>query len=75
VLDLCVQVKCTYSICNSKPTRIVITDFCPGGVYCSTDEVAFDLSGTAMDSLAVPGLESTLRNFGQYDIQYMRYRL
>jgi hypothetical protein len=69
---ICYDVKCTYSICNSKPTRIVITDFCPGGVYCSTDEVAFDLSGTAMDSLAVPGLESTLRNFGQYDIQYMR---
>jgi hypothetical protein len=44
-------------------------------VYCSTDEVAFDLSGSAMDSLAVPGLESTLRDFGQYDIQYMRYRL
>ncbi len=75
MLDLCVQVKCTYSICNSQPTRIVITDFCPGGVYCSTDEVAFDLSGSAMDSLAVPGLESTLRDFGQYDIQYMRYRL
>jgi hypothetical protein len=72
---MCMQVKCRYSICKSEPTRIVITDFCPGGIYCSTGAVAFDLSGSAINSLAVPGQEWAMRNIGTYSIQYMRYEL
>lgn len=28
----CYDVKCSYAECNAQPTRIVITDLCPGGL-------------------------------------------
>ncbi|CAN5958934.1 unnamed protein product [Sphagnum jensenii] len=37
-----------------------------------TGAVAFDLSGSAINSLAVPGQEWAMRNIGTYSIQYMR---
>lgn len=68
-----VQVMCSdSSLCSPKPTRIVITDECPGGTYCSTGEPAFDFSGAAISSMALPGKDRMLRNKGLYDIQYKR---
>ena len=68
-----VQVMCSdSSLCSRKPTRIVITDECPGGTYCSTGEPAFDFSGAAISSMALPGKDQMLRNKGLYDIQYRR---
>lgn len=67
-----VQVMCTYPSCSSTATRIVITDLCPGGTYCSTGEPAFDLSGAAISSMALPGRDGELRNIGLYNILYKR---
>ena len=63
---------CSYPSCSSTPTRIVITDLCPGGTYCSTGEPAFDLSGAAISNMALPGRDGELRNIGLYDILYKR---
>lgn len=68
----CYDVKCSYPSCKQEPTRVVITDSCPGGTYCSTGEPAFDLSGMAMSNMALPGRDAELRNLGLYDIQYKR---
>uniref|UniRef100_A0A7I4FF82 Expansin-like EG45 domain-containing protein n=1 Tax=Physcomitrium patens TaxID=3218 RepID=A0A7I4FF82_PHYPA len=68
----CYEVKCTYPSCKPTPSRIVITDFCPGGTFCSTGEPAFDLSGMAMTNMALPGRDQELRNLGLYEIQYRR---
>jgi hypothetical protein len=68
----CYDVMCSYSSCSSTPTRIVITDLCPGGNYCSTGSPAFDFSGAAISSMANPGQEAELRNVGLYDILYKR---
>lgn len=68
----CFDVKCTYASCNPEPTRIVITDLCPGGQYCSTGNPAFDFSGAAITAMALPGRDQELKNIGLYDIQYMR---
>lgn len=67
-----VQVMCTYPSCSSAATRIVITDLCPGGTYCSTGEPAFDLSGAAITNMALPGRDGELRNIGLYNILYKR---
>ena len=67
-----VQVMCTYPSCSSTATRIVITDLCPGGTYCSTGEPAFDLSGAAISNMALPGRDGELRNIGLYNILYKR---
>ena len=68
----CYDVKCTYPSCKAQPTRIVITDQCPGGTYCSTNQPAFDLSGAAITSMALPGRDGELRNIGLYNILYRR---
>lgn len=64
--------KCNYPSCSPQGTRIVITDLCPGGQYCSTDQPAFDFSGAAITAMALPGRDGELRNIGLYDIQYKR---
>ena len=68
----CYHMMCTYSCCRANPIRIVITDECPGGTYCSTGEPAFDLSGHAISSMALPGKDAELRNIGLYNIKYKR---
>lgn len=68
----CYDMICTYSSCMPKPTRVVITDECPGGTYCSTGEPAFDLSGATISSMALPGKDAELRNIGLYNIKYKR---
>lgn len=68
----CFEVKCNYPSCKSEPTRIIITDQCPGGTYCSTSQPAFDLSGAAISDMAVSGKDGELRNIGLYDILYKR---
>ena len=66
------QVMCSYPCCSKKPTRIVITDFCPGGTYCSSGQPAFDLSGAAISKMALPGKDGEMRGIGLYNIQYKR---
>ncbi|KAG0556809.1 hypothetical protein KC19_11G080800 [Ceratodon purpureus] len=68
----CYEVKCNYPSCNPEPTRIVITDLCPGGTYCSTGNPAFDFSGAAITAMALPGRDGELKKIGLYDIQYKR---
>ena len=68
----CYDVMCTYPSCKSTPTRIVITDFCPGGTYCSTNSPAFDLSGAAITAMAQDGRDGELKNIGLYNILYKR---
>ncbi|KAL3647516.1 hypothetical protein CASFOL_008484 [Castilleja foliolosa] len=68
----CYQIKCTkHRLCSKKPVRVVITDFCPGGV-CVTDAAHFDLSGTAFGAMAIPGQEDKLRNAGMLQIRFAR---
>ncbi|XP_017245048.1 expansin-B15 [Daucus carota subsp. sativus] len=68
----CYQVKCTkHPSCSGKPARVVITDFCPGGV-CASDRAHFDLSGTAFGAMAVPGQEKLLRDAGNLEIRFAR---
>lgn len=68
----CYDVKCTHATCNPEPTRIVITDQCPGGVYCSKSNPAFDFSGAAISAMALPDKDGELRNVGEYSIMYKR---
>ncbi|KAG0601799.1 hypothetical protein M758_11G140400 [Ceratodon purpureus] len=68
----CYEVKCSYAECRQEATRIVITDQCPGGEYCSKAEPAFDLSGAAISAMALPDKDGALRNIGLYDILYKR---
>lgn len=68
----CYDVKCSYPSCRSTPTRVVITDLCPGGTYCSTNQPAFDFSGAAITAMANPGQDGALRNIGLYNILYKR---
>lgn len=68
----CYQVKCTkHPSCSGKPARVVITDFCPGGV-CASDRAHFDLSGTAFGAMAIPGQEKHLRDAGILQIRFAR---
>lgn len=68
----CYEVKCNYPVCRPEGTRIVITDLCPGGQFCSGGNPAFDLSGAAISAMAKDGQDGALRNIGLYDIQYKR---
>lgn len=73
----CYQIRCTDSggqpkLCNSVGTRVVVTDFCPGGTYCSSGKPAFDFSGAAINALALPGKDGQLRNRGLYNLLYKR---
>lgn len=63
---------CSYPCCSKKPTRIVITDFCPGGTYYSSGQPSFDLSGAAISKMALPGKDGEMRGIGLYNIQYKR---
>lgn len=59
-------------LCNSAGTRVVVTDFCPGGTYCSTGQKAFDFSGAALNAMALPGKAAQLRGRGLYNVLYKR---
>lgn len=63
---------CSDPCCCKNPTRIVITDFCPGGTYCSAGQPSFNLSGAAISKVALPGKDGEMRGFGLYNIQYKR---
>ncbi|KAL7107383.1 hypothetical protein ACP275_06G050800 [Erythranthe tilingii] len=68
----CYQVKCTkHPSCSKKAVRVVITDFCPGGV-CLSDVAHFDLSGTAFGAMAKPGQDNNLRDAGVLQIRFAR---
>ncbi|KAK4489404.1 hypothetical protein RD792_005213, partial [Penstemon davidsonii] len=68
----CYQIKCTkHPACSRKPVRVVITDFCPGGL-CVTDSAHFDLSGTSFGAMAIPGQEDKLRDAGVLKIRFAR---
>ncbi|XVF54935.1 hypothetical protein PTKIN_Ptkin05aG0220700 [Pterospermum kingtungense] len=68
----CYLVKCTkYPSCSGEPVRVVITDFCPGGL-CASDSAHFDLSGTAFGAMAIAGQEDKLRDAGVLEIRYTR---
>ncbi|XP_059460160.1 expansin-B18-like [Corylus avellana] len=68
----CYKVKCTSNpACSGKSVRVVITDYCPGGV-CASDSAHFDLSGTAFGALAVSGEEGKLRDAGVLEVKYSR---
>ncbi|OMO98197.1 Major pollen allergen Lol pI [Corchorus olitorius] len=68
----CYLVKCTkHRSCSGKPVRVVITDFCPGGL-CASDSAHFDLSGTAFGAMAIPGQADKLRDAGVLEIRYTR---
>ncbi|XP_021686981.2 putative expansin-B2 [Hevea brasiliensis] len=68
----CYQVKCTkHPSCSGKPVRVVITDFCPGGL-CASDSAHFDLSFTAFGAMAISSEEDTLRDAGILEIRYAR---
>ncbi|KAG0587323.1 hypothetical protein KC19_2G156100 [Ceratodon purpureus] len=73
----CYQIKCLDSkygprLCNSWGTQVVVTDFCPGGTYCSSGQKAFDFSGAALNAMALPGKDGQLRNRGLYNVLYKR---
>ncbi|QCE03082.1 swollenin [Vigna unguiculata] len=66
----CYQVKCTkYPACSGNPVSVMISDECPD---CHLASVHFDLSGTALGSMASPGKANNLRNVGQLQILYKR---
>ncbi|XVE63866.1 hypothetical protein DITRI_Ditri07aG0055600 [Diplodiscus trichospermus] len=68
----CYQVKCTkHPSCSGKEVRVLITDFCPGGL-CASDSAHFDLSGTAFGAMAISGEEDKLRDAGVLEIRYTR---
>ncbi|KAL2227233.1 expansin-B15 [Sesamum indicum] len=68
----CYQIKCTkHPSCSRRPVRVVITDFCPGGM-CLSDSAHFDLSGTAFGAMAIPGQEDRLRDAGVLQIRFAR---
>ncbi|XP_051138378.1 expansin-B15-like [Andrographis paniculata] len=68
----CYMVKCTrHRSCSRKAVRVVITDFCPGGL-CLSDTAHFDLSGTAFGAMAIPGQEGNLRDAGVLQIRFAR---
>ncbi|XP_024364231.1 expansin-B3 [Physcomitrium patens] len=73
----CYQIRCVDPnggprLCNPQGTNVVVTDFCPGGTYCSTGENAFDMSGAAINAMALRGREGQLRNRGLYNLLYKR---
>ncbi|GLJ59271.1 hypothetical protein SUGI_1500680 [Cryptomeria japonica] len=65
----CYKVKCSEDICSGEAVPLIITDECPG---CSTDQVWFDLSGSAFGRMAVPGQADALRNKGKIKVLYER---
>ncbi|KAL0400957.1 UNVERIFIED_CONTAM: Expansin-B15 [Sesamum latifolium] len=68
----CYQIKCTkHRSCSRRPVRVVITDFCPGGL-CLSDSAHFDLSGTAFGAMAIRGQEDRLRDAGVLQIRFAR---
>ncbi|XP_073002598.1 expansin-B3-like [Typha latifolia] len=68
----CYQVKCTsHPACSGKPSTIVITDACLGGV-CLDKTFHFDMSGTSFGSMALPGKADQLRHAGILPIQFTR---
>ncbi|XP_057778545.1 expansin-B15-like [Salvia miltiorrhiza] len=68
----CYMIKCRkHPSCSRKMVRVVITDFCPGGV-CLSDAAHFDLSGTAFGAMAVPGQQDKLRDAGMLQIRFAR---
>jgi len=61
----CKQVKCTEKdVCTGKPSTVVITDECPEGGVCGGGKTHFDLSGAAINSIAIPGRDVDLRKIG-----------
>ena len=63
------KVKCTdNAACSGNPVTVMIADECP-----DCPPVHFDLSGTALGSMANPGQADNLRNYGQLNVQYRRY--
>jgi len=70
---VCKQVKCTEKdVCTGKPSTVVITDECPEGGVCGGGKTHFDLSGAAINSIAIPGRDADLRKIGVIPILFQR---
>ncbi|XP_020094947.1 expansin-B18-like [Ananas comosus] len=66
----CYQVKCTGNgVCSGEPVTVAIADLCPG---CLSEQVHFDMSGTAFGAMAIPGEDDRIRDVGVLTVQYMR---
>ena len=69
-----IQVICTnHAECNGVPIQVTVTDFCPGGYWCSNGWHHFDLLKESYGHMGYHGLESNLTSHEPSLLQYKRY--